>query len=211
MIATYQFEAEGLNGDIRVAGTPEKPLFVAKDACGILGTEARDIRKILDPDEVDTIHITDTSGRRQEMLAVTESGLYHLIFKSRKPAAKVFRRWVTEEVLPTLRKTGRYVMPAAPAAETVLTAPAWLESLGLDLVEHANVCQLLMERVNRAVQQLRFQQASFRERDGFQLLPVPVLRLAEGFYRRDLAAPVNRHFFETTPRLADADPRPGSA
>lgn len=205
MIATYQFEAEGLNAEIRVAGTPEKPCFVVNDVCAVLEiTNVTEATKKLDADELTSV-ILNSGGQNREMLAVTESGLYHLIFKSRKPAAKVFRRWVTEEVLPALRKTGRYVMPAAPAAETVMTAPVWLESMGLDLVEHASTCQLLMERVERAVRQLRFQQASFRERDGFQLLPVPVLRLAEGFYRRDLTAPVNRHhFFETSPRLPDA-------
>jgi len=93
---------------VRVAGTPDNPLFLAKDLCDVLGSAVRDVRKIVDADEVDSIHTVDSVGRKCEMTAVTESGLYHLIFKSRKAAAKKFRRWVTEEVLPQIRKTGRY-------------------------------------------------------------------------------------------------------
>ena len=86
-----------------------EPWFVAKDVCEVLEIQnARDtIAKVLDDDEkgVDKI---DTLGGLQEMNIISESGLYTLILRSNKPEARSFRRWVTHEVLPTLRKTGHY-------------------------------------------------------------------------------------------------------
>ncbi|AYD89687.1 hypothetical protein D5R93_05820 [Actinomyces lilanjuaniae] len=92
--------------------------FVAKDVCDILGTATRDLRKILDEDELtntDTIHIgeiaTENGGRAP--LLVSESGLYSLVLRSRRPEARPFRRWVTHEVLPSIRKHGGYISPTA--------------------------------------------------------------------------------------------------
>lgn len=84
------------------------PFFVAKDICDILQlTDSSQSVERLDEDEklTRTIHV---SGQGRKMWCVNESGLYHLIFQSRKPEAKAFRRWVTSEVLPSLRKTGTY-------------------------------------------------------------------------------------------------------
>jgi prophage antirepressor-like protein len=65
----------------------------------------------LDKDECNTITLTDTIGRKQEVRIINESGLYSLILTSRKPEAKKFKKWVTSEVLPSIRKTGSYVAP----------------------------------------------------------------------------------------------------
>lgn len=88
------------------------PYFVAKDVCSILDiANHKDAVSRLDEDESRGSVMPTPSGR-QRMTLVNESGLYHLIFQSRKPEAKVFRRWVTSEVLPELRKTGAYsVLP----------------------------------------------------------------------------------------------------
>lgn len=83
--------------------------FVASEVCAAL-----DIKNIsgscsrLDSDEVDDIRSTDVSGKLNKTLIVSESGLYNLIFSSRKEEAKIFKRWVTHEVLPSIRKTGSY-------------------------------------------------------------------------------------------------------
>lgn len=83
-------------------------MFVAKDVCEILDiSKYRDAINNLDEDERMSI-IVDTLGGPQEMTAVTESGLYALIFKSRKLEARRFRKWVTSEVLPSIRRTGQY-------------------------------------------------------------------------------------------------------
>lgn len=82
--------------------------FVAKDVCDALGiSKYRDAIARLDDDEGCPV-IVDTPGGKQEVAAINESGLYALILKSRKPAARRFRKWVTSEVLPAIRRTGRY-------------------------------------------------------------------------------------------------------
>lgn len=83
--------------------------FVAKDVCKVLGIKNhKDAVSRLDDDEKDEVGITDPIGRVQKTLIVNESGFYSLVFQSRKPAAKKFRKWVTSEVLPSIRKFGYY-------------------------------------------------------------------------------------------------------
>ena len=90
-------------------------LFMAMDVCKVLGTNTRDVRKILKKDEVvsvnvDNIHIKGASFRGKNPIFVTESGLYSLILKSRKKEAEPFQQWVSRDVLPSIRKTGKYVV-----------------------------------------------------------------------------------------------------
>jgi len=95
---------------VRVVGTAENPLFVAADigdSIGFIGNKGSDNLRSLEGDEV-AIAEVQTGGGPQRMLCVTESGLYALVFKSRKPEAIRFRRWVTGEVLPAVRKHGFY-------------------------------------------------------------------------------------------------------
>lgn len=93
---------------IRVQVINNEPWFVAKDVCQVLGIEKyRDAISRLDEDERGSV-LVDTLGGKQQFTATNESGLYHLIFQSRKPEAKKFRKWVTSEVLPAIRQTGRY-------------------------------------------------------------------------------------------------------
>jgi anti-repressor protein len=82
---------------------------VAKDVCNVLGLDnVTWALKKLDEDEFSTAKVIDAMGREQETYVVNESGLYSLIMTSRKPEAKAFRKWVTAEVLPSIRKTGSY-------------------------------------------------------------------------------------------------------
>jgi len=86
-----------------------KPWWVAKDVCEALSiANSRDALSRLDDDEKDDVVLTDAIGRPQNTAVVNESGLYALIFNSRKPEAKAFQKWVTSEVLPSIRKTGSY-------------------------------------------------------------------------------------------------------
>lgn len=91
--------------------------WVATDICSVLDiSNARDAVGALDNDEVNQVPVatTDGSGRSLPTNIVNESGLYSLIFRSRKPEAKAFKRWVTHEVLPAIRRTGRYEHLGAP-------------------------------------------------------------------------------------------------
>lgn len=96
------------NKPIRVELVDGEPWFVAKDVCDALGIENnRNATARLDDDEKGASIVRTPSGE-QSMTTVNESGLYNLIFQSRKPEAKKFRKWVTGEILPSIRKTGRY-------------------------------------------------------------------------------------------------------
>ncbi len=104
---------------IRVVEQGGQPWFVAKDVAAILEyRDAEKITRLLDEDEKGT-HIVGTPGGPQEMAILSESGLYHAIFLSRKPQAAAFRRWVTAEVLPAIRRTGGYGRPAEPEKLTI--------------------------------------------------------------------------------------------
>ena len=81
-----------------------EPWFVAKDVCDILGLgNMHSSLAALDEDERG-LHTMDTPSGNQEMTIISEPGLYSLILRSRKPEAKAFKRWVTSEVLPSIRK-----------------------------------------------------------------------------------------------------------
>lgn len=100
-------------GNVRSMVIKGEPWFVAKDVCDILGLAfGRSSVQLLDDDEKG-VHSMDTPGGKQEMTTINESGLYSLIFQSRKPEAKLFRKWVTSEVLPSIRKWGYYINPEA--------------------------------------------------------------------------------------------------
>ena len=98
-----------------------EPLFCANDVCAILGyANARDaVATHVDTNyDVAKRDIIDSLGRTQSATFVTESGLYALIFGSKLESAKEFKRWVTSEVLPSIRKTGRYEVKAAPKSDS---------------------------------------------------------------------------------------------
>ena len=98
---------------IRMQMIKDEPWFAAKDVCELLGLDnSRQAVSRLDDDEKGVIN-SDTLGGKQELTFVNESGMYALIFQSRKPQARAFRKWVTGEVLPSLRKYGYYVDPGA--------------------------------------------------------------------------------------------------
>ena len=102
---SFSFE----NMAVRTLGTPEHPLFVALDVCSALGyAKARNaVAQHVDPEDLIKSDI-DTNCGRQTINCVNESGLYALIFGSKLESAKRFKRWVTSEVLPAIRRTGRY-------------------------------------------------------------------------------------------------------
>lgn len=107
------FEAEAF-GQVRVVDVDGEPWFVAKDVCECLELgNPRTSIALLDEDEKG-VHTMDTPGGQQEMSIVSEAGLYSLILRSRKPEAKAFKRWITHEVLPSIRRTGQYGGYALP-------------------------------------------------------------------------------------------------
>lgn len=107
-------------GQIRTTVKDGAPLFVAADVCRALEiSKYRDAVSRLDEDERGSFEV-DTPGGTQKMTAVTESGLYSLVLGSRKPEAKAFKRWITHDVIPAIRKTGGYVDNEQQFVETYL-------------------------------------------------------------------------------------------
>lgn len=99
-VARFSFEAHS----VRVVVVDDAPWFVLSDVAAVLEFDrSRNAARMLDDDEKGA-HIVSTPGGNQEVTIINESGMYSLILKSRKPEAKKFRKWVTSEVLPTLRK-----------------------------------------------------------------------------------------------------------
>lgn len=108
-------------GSIQAIEIDHEPWFVAKGVCEILELgNPRSSLALLDEDEKG-VHSVDTPGGAQNMTIISEPGLYALILKSRKPQAKAFRRWVTHEVIPSIRRHGLYATPQA--AEAMLADP----------------------------------------------------------------------------------------
>lgn len=142
----FDFEAAA----VRVLDRDGEPLFVLADVCRVLGiSKYRDAAARLDEDERAAV-IVDTLGGRQEMIAVNESGLSALIMTSRKPSARRFRKWVTAEVLPAIRKTGQYGGSAVSLpdfTDPVAAARAWA-----DQAEQARKAQETALKVTRALE-----------------------------------------------------------
>jgi len=95
-------------GKIRVSGTNEEPLFCLADICSSLDLRQGDVRQRLCDGVVSTQPIIDSLGREQQANFINEDGLYDVILDSRKPEAKNFRKWITSDVLPSIRKKGIY-------------------------------------------------------------------------------------------------------
>lgn len=115
-LQVFDFEQKS----VRVVMKGSEPWWVAKDVADILEfRDAANAIRLLDEDEKGTQKVS-TPGGEQEMSVINESGLYTLIMRSNKPEAKRFRKWVTSEVLPTIRKTGRYSVKSNPDEERKL-------------------------------------------------------------------------------------------
>jgi phage antirepressor protein len=118
-------------GNVRVAGTEVNPLFCLADVCKALDLQPSAVMRRLDDGVISNNPITDNLGRQQVANFVNEDGLYDVILDSRKPEAKQFRKWITSEVLPTIRKHGAYM--ADNIIEKTLSDPDYLIQLATTL------------------------------------------------------------------------------
>ncbi|WP_214783267.1 phage antirepressor [Exiguobacterium sp. S3] len=123
---------EGHN--VRIIGSESNPLFVLTDVCKVLEIgNARQVKTRLEDGVISNDVILDSMNRPQEVTVINEDGLYDVILDSRKPQAKRFRKWVTSEVLPSIRKHGGYLTPEK--VEEALLNPDTLIRLATDLKE----------------------------------------------------------------------------
>ena len=113
-------------GEIRTAGTADNPLFCLADVCRVLDLQPSRVKDRLGDGVISSNPIPDSLGRMQNTNFVNEDGLYDVILDSRKPEAKVFRKWVTSDVLPTIRKTGGYITATPEMSDVEILAKAVL-------------------------------------------------------------------------------------
>lgn len=118
-------------GNVRVAGSEDNPLFCLADVCKALDLQPSAVMRRLDDGVISNNPITDNLGRQQVANFVNEDGLYDVILDSRKPEAKQFRKWITSEVLPTIRKHGAYMTDNI--IEKTLSDPDYLIQLATTL------------------------------------------------------------------------------
>lgn len=116
LFKTFSYEDEDHHfTNVRTKQINGEIWFVVNDVCACLGIgNGRHTITRLDPQDVITSDVLDSNRRTQKTNMTNESGLYELIFHSRKPEARRFKRWVTKEVLPTIRKTGGYGIRHTP-------------------------------------------------------------------------------------------------
>lgn len=139
-IQQFDFKGASLRTLTDEAG---EPWFVLKDCMSILdlGNPTETV-KMFDEDEFSTAEVIDSIGRRQQAYIISEPGLYRLVMRSRKPEAKEFQRWVTHEVLPSIRRTGGYI-PTTDAdddmtilAKAVMIGQRTMEAQKQKIAEH---------------------------------------------------------------------------
>lgn len=140
-IIPYTFPETGT--PVRTVTIDGEPWFVAKDICAVLGiANSRMAVGRIDADGVSTADVIDSLGRTQIASVVNESGLYDLVLDSRAPQARAFRRWITHDVIPSIRRTGAYVAPAALAP--VPPSPRELAALVIAEADRADAAEALV-------------------------------------------------------------------
>ena len=144
-------------GEIRTAGTADNPMFCLADVCNSLGLSAKGVNQRLCDEVISNYPIKDSLGREQQMLFVNEDGLYDVILDSRKPEAKKFRKWVTGEVLPSIRKTGGYIAATNDMTDDEIMAKAFL--VAHSTIDRRDQRIKELETANKQ-QQARLEQAS---------------------------------------------------
>lgn len=114
-------------GEIRTVTIDGEPLFCLGDLCKALELTAKEVNRRLSDEVVSKHLIEDSKGRIQNTLFVNEDGLYDVILESRKENARKFRKWVTSDVLPSIRKTGQYAYPQNASGQIHLLAQGYVE------------------------------------------------------------------------------------
>lgn len=141
-----KFVNEELGAEIRVIDRAGEPWFMALDLCASLEyRDTNDMTKYLDEDEVDT-YPDNSSGQLRHLKVISEAGLYSLIIRSRKPEAKAFKRWITHDVLPSVRKHGAYMTDSL--LDKVARDPETIFTMAKTLLDERERRQLAEDRLD---------------------------------------------------------------
>ena len=159
------FENENF-GTIRVVEIDGEPWWALKDVCLALGLfSPHKVAERLDEDERNLIPLTDTLGRSQRTAIINESGLYAVILRSDKPKAKDFRRWITHDVLPSIRKHGFYVLNSA------------LEEMTKSRDAAENLLAMFVERLQIAAPKAQYYELVMQAADAVQTSIVLLIQI----------------------------------
>ena len=142
-------------GSIRTGGTSDNPLFCLADVCKALKLSAKGVNQRLNK-EVISNYPLQTAGGVQHALFVNEDGLYDVILDSRKPEARAFRKWITSEVLPSIRKTGGYIASTQDDSPELIMARA-LQVAQATIDRHKHQLEQANERIALQSTQLKQQ------------------------------------------------------
>lgn len=149
--------------EVRTVFKDGEPWWVLKDVCTALGlSDTNKVAERLDGDELTRFKIV-SGGQMREVYAVSESGLYNVIIRSDKPEAKAFKRWVTHEVLPSIRKHGAYMTPQT--IERVLYDPDFLLQLATKLKEQKQEIELKDEHIKKLAPKAEFYDTIIESKD----------------------------------------------
>lgn len=138
-------------GDVRTSGTSDNPLFCLADVCNALGLRQGDVKTRLDKGVVSTQPLS-TKGGVQQANFVNEDGLYDVILDSRKAEAKMFRKWVTSEILPSIRKTGGYIATTAEMSDDEIMSRALIVAQATIAKHQQRIAQLSEENERQHLQ-----------------------------------------------------------
>jgi anti-repressor protein len=143
-VQVFEFEGRRVR---TVDGDDGEPWFVARDVAEVLCLDTAAVGRTVEADERG-LHAVQTPSGIQQMVVVNEAGLYAMVFKSRKPEAKRFKRWVVHEVLPTIRKTGAFVTDAAAASDPILAQAQMLIEMRLKQIAQEQRLVALEQRID---------------------------------------------------------------
>jgi prophage antirepressor-like protein len=142
-------------GEIRTAGTSEEPMFCLTDVCKALDLSAKEVNRRLSKGVVSK-HPLETAGGTQQALFVNEDGLYDVILDSRKPEAKAFRKWITSEVLPSIRKTGGYIATAPDDTPEIIMAKA-IKIADMKIKQQSMLIEMQKQQINEQIAELKIE------------------------------------------------------
>lgn len=143
-------------GEIRTAGNADNPMFCLADVARVLGLKTSKLVQRLSDDVLSKYPISDSLGREQVTNFINEDGLYDVILDSRKPEARQFRKWVTGDVLPSIRKTGGYIATTQEDTPELIMARA-LQVAQATITKHQQMLEQANERIALQEQEIKHQ------------------------------------------------------
>lgn len=178
-------------GKIRMAIIENEIWFIASDVYNILGLAASVTRK-LDPDEKRSLYIENSGAGNPNKTIVNEAGLYNLILSSRKPEAKEFKRWITHEVIPSIRKYGAYMTPET--IEKVLYNPEFIINLASQLKAEQEKNDVLTKENKALLTENDILTGEIQTYDGRKIITALVRALASRNFNNDFSYAWNFYY-----------------